>query len=166
MPRHFVQIIKRTPEESKPYLPNFWICFPERIRRIVYVLLFELLAICLSSLLLVYVADGGHGESLVVASVGSLIAITWNYVFTALFEYAEERLKLKRTLFVRILHTLFFEGGLVAIAVPLLMWWYDLGFLAALELEIGLLIFFLVFTFTFSWVFDSMVARKVFKRPD
>lgn len=162
---HFVQIIKRTPEESKPYLPGFWICFPERIRRIVYVLTFELLAICLSSLLLVYFADGGHGESLVVAAAGSLIAITWNYIFTTIFEYAEERFKLQRTLFVRVMHTLLFEGGLVAIAVPLLMWWYDLGFWEAFELEIGLLVFFLVFTFAFSWAFDSLVARKVFKRP-
>jgi uncharacterized membrane protein len=38
--------------------------------------------------------------------------------------------------------------------VPVIAWWLDVSFLQALILDLGLLTFFLVYTFAFNWVFD------------
>lgn len=40
------------------------------------------------------------------------------------------------------------------------MWWYQVGPLEALKMEVALLVFFLVFTFVFTWLFDCLVPIK------
>lgn len=64
-----------------------------------------------------------------------------------------------RSIGVRVLHTLGFEGGLVLLLIPLFMWWYSVGVLTALAMEAALLLFFLVYTFVFTWIFDLLVLR-------
>jgi uncharacterized membrane protein len=54
-----------------------------------------------------------------------------------------------------------FEAGLIALLVPLIAWWFDISLMQALVLDLGLVVFFLCYTFTFSWAFD-----RVFGLPD
>lgn len=127
-------------------------------RRIVYVIVFEILAIVLATLLLSALSGGQGHSSFPVAVACSVTAVIWNFVFNTAFE-AWERLRgnLRRTLLHRTAHTIGFEGGLVIILIPLFMWWYQATVLEALGMEVPLLLFFLIYTFSFTWAFDLLV---------
>ncbi|MDT4865016.1 Chlorhexidine efflux transporter [compost metagenome] len=60
----------------------------------------------------------------------------------------------------RIAHAIGFELGFIVALVPLFAWWLDIGWWHALVLDLGLSLFFLVYTFLFNLAFD-----KVFDLP-
>lgn len=129
-------------------------------RRITYVVTFETLAILLSTLLLAALSGASAHSNLPVAIAASTAAVVWNFIYNTGFEAWERRRNLTtRSLRIRVLHAVGFEGGLVLILIPLFMWWYAIGPMAALAMEAALLAFFLVFTFVFTWVFDLAVPR-------
>lgn len=126
-------------------------------RRLIYVGLYEAIAIVLSTLLLALMSQGRALDSLGVAIVASAIAIIWNLLFNTLFErWEKSRTQTERCLGIRILHALGFEGGLLLFLVPVLAWWYGVSFWQALLMDIGLLVFFVFYTFVFTWVFDRV----------
>ena len=129
-------------------------------RRLTYVITFEFLAIALGTLLLTSISDGGVHGSLPIAVMSSVVAVIWNFVYNTGFERWERRRRLtRRSLRLRIGHAAGFEVGLVAILIPIFMWWYQVGPIEALRLEVALLAFFLVFTFLFTWAFDRIVPK-------
>lgn len=126
-------------------------------RRVVYVGLYEFIAIVLSAILLELMSGAGAAESLGLAVAASAVAIIWNLIFNGLFERWESGRKQQgRSLGIRILHAIGFEGGLLIFLIPLVAWWYDVSFWQALLMDLGLLIFFLVYTFVFTWAFDRV----------
>lgn len=130
-------------------------------RRLLYVALFEVLAIILSTLILMVLSDGTADDSLPVAIIVSTVAVVWNYIYNTLFERWETFAKVtQRTLAIRSLHATGFEGGLFLFCLPLYMLWYGVGLWQAIVMESALLLFFLVFTFVFTLAFD-----KVFTLP-
>jgi uncharacterized membrane protein len=130
-------------------------------RKIVYVTLYEIIAIACSSLALAVLLGRSMGHASVVAVAASAIAVVWNLVFNTLFERWESRqVKRGRSLGRRVAHAIGFEGGLVFTLVPLFAWWFDISLGQALVLDLGLIVFFLVYTFVFNLAFD-----KVFGLP-
>lgn len=84
-------------------------------------------------------------------------AIVWNIVFNWAFERWEARQSVKgRSVRRRIAHAIGFEGGLVFILVPLFAWWFQVTLWQALVMDLGLVVFFLCYTFVFNWVFDAV----------
>lgn len=131
-------------------------------RKIVYVTLFEGIAIVCATLGLAGLSGNELGHSSVLAVATSVVAVVWNFAYTALFEAWEKRQPARgRGLSRRIAHTIGFEGGLIALLVPLIAWWFRISLMQALLLDLGLVIFFLGYTFTFTWAFD-----RVFGLPD
>lgn len=130
-------------------------------RRIVYVIVFEFVAIISSTFVLMKLSDSDASESLPVAMMVSLAAIIWNFVYNTAFETWEERRQIaERTLLIRSVHALIFEVGLVLICLPLYMIWYDVGLIQAFMMEAALLLFFLIYNFVFTFIFD-----KIFTLP-
>ncbi|NVM75306.1 putative membrane protein [Duganella sp. SG902] len=126
-------------------------------RKVVYVSLFETIAIGLTStgLMLMGGHDAGHAGTAAVAS--SLIAIVWNFAFNTMFEAWEARqAKRGRDWKRRAAHAIGFEGGLLLVLVPLFAWWLNISLWEALVLDIGLLIFFMIYTYIFSLAFDHV----------
>lgn len=131
-------------------------------RRITYVILFEGLAITFATFLLATMSNGDAHKNLPVAIASSTAAVIWNFIYNTLFERWESRRGItKRSLSLRVIHTLGFEGGLVTVLIPFFMWWYSVGPVTALIMEAALLMFFLVYTFVFTWVFDLVVKREI-----
>ncbi|MGV0627304.1 PACE efflux transporter [Mycolicibacter minnesotensis] len=125
-------------------------------RRVVYVISYELIAVVLTALGLTFLGFGGTHSS-VLAVTASTVAVTWNYIWTTLFERWEARQDCRtRTLRRRIAYTVGFEAGLVALLLPIVALILRVSLLQALSLEIGLLGFFLVYTFVFAWLFDRV----------
>jgi len=130
-------------------------------RRIVYVTVFEIIAIISSTYVLMWLSNSDASESLPVAVMVSLVAVVWNFIFNTLFEAWERRNKVQeRTVLIRSVHAIGFEGGLVLICLPLYMLWYNVGIYKAFTIELALLLFFLVYTFVFTLIFD-----KIFTLP-
>lgn len=141
---------------------EFWLITLSPIkRRLVYVTIFEIIAIISSTFVLMYLSGSDAAESLPVAIMVSVAAVIWNFIYNTVFEAWERRRKLtKRTILIRSAHAIGFEGGLVLICLPLYMIWYDVGLIKAFIMEAALLLFFLVYTFVFTLGFD-----KVFTLP-
>jgi len=130
-------------------------------RRLTYVALFELIAIFFSSLLLSGMSDGNMASSLPVAVTTSVVAVVWNYIYNTLFERWERRNNIqKRTLLIRIVHTTLFEAMFIILIVPFFMWFYHVGIIKAFMMEVGLLTFFFVYAFVFTWLFDRVFLRE------
>jgi uncharacterized membrane protein len=126
-------------------------------RKVVYVSLFELIAVGLTSSALML--GGGHdaAHAGVAAVASSAIAIVWNFVFNSAFEAWEARQATRgRSWKRRTAHAIGFEGGLVFILVPLFAWWLRISLWEALLLDLGLLLFFMVYTFLFCLAFDRV----------
>lgn len=128
-------------------------------RRLLYVSLFELLAIFLSTFVLMALSDSDARESLPVAIMVSSVAVLWNYIYNTAFETWECRQRIMtRTLKIRCIHTLGFETGLFLFCLPIYMLWYGVGIWTAMYMESALLLFFLVYTFVFTLLFDKVFA--------
>ncbi len=135
-------------------------------RRVVYVTLYEGIAIALTGSVLMLL---GHSPAhSLVASVGaSVLAVIWNLVFNALFEAWERRQTLKgRSLKRRVAHAIGFEGGLVLSIVPFFAWWLNVSLWEAFVMDLGFILFFLVYTFVFSWCFDRVFGLPASALPN
>lgn len=135
-------------------------------RKVVYVTLYELIAIVCSSAGLALLANSSVGHASVAAIAASAIAVVWNLVFNTLFERWESRqAKRGRSLARRVAHAIGFEGGLVFTLVPLFAWWLEISLWEAFVLDLGLIAFFLVYTFVFNLAFDRIFGLPASALP-
>jgi uncharacterized membrane protein len=135
-------------------------------RKIVYVTLYEALAILSASIGLAWMSGQGLGHAGVLAVIASAVAVVWNLGFNWLFERWESRQAVRgRSLRRRVAHAIGFEGGLATILVPVFAWWLDIGVWEALMMDIGLLVYFLAYTFFFNWGFDRVFGLPASAAP-
>ena len=126
-------------------------------RKIVHAVLFEIFAVISVTLVVMATTPHGVGRSSSLALATSLVALLWNMAYNVMFEKWEARqTKRGRSLARRITHALGFEGGLVILLLPLMTWWLDIGVWEALVLEVGLMLFFVVYGLVFNWCFDHL----------
>ncbi|WP_241659471.1 PACE efflux transporter [Extensimonas vulgaris] len=126
-------------------------------RRVIFVATYESIAIAVSALGFMWATGQGAVHSGVISVVCSVIAIVWNLFFNTLFERWERRQRVRgRSLARRVAHAIGFEAGLSLVLVPLLAWWFDVRLWQALVMDFGLLLFFLAYTFVFTWAFDHL----------
>lgn len=127
------------------------------LRRIIYVTLFEAIAITICSAAFATLGGASLPVAGALSVACSIIAVTWNMIFTMAFEAWESRQAVRgRSVMRRIAHATLFEAGLVLVLVPLIAWWLDLGLIHALVMNLGISAFFLVYAFVFNWCFDHV----------
>ena len=135
-------------------------------RLIVYITLYEGIAIVAASAGLALMTGAGLGHSGVLAVAASVIAVIWNLIFNSLFERWEARQAVRgRSLKRRIAHAIGFEGGLIGLLVPMFAWGLGISLWQALVMDLGLVIFFLVYTFVFNWAFDRVFGLPASAAP-
>ena len=128
-----------------------------RTRRIVQAVLYETLAVGVVAPVLSLVYGQAPLSALGLTLTMSLIALAWNYGFNAVFERWEAGQTVKgRSWRRRVAHGTLFEGGLALILVPVMALWLDVSMWEAFVADIGILLFFLVYTVVFTWVFDRV----------
>lgn len=126
-------------------------------RRIVYASLYELIAVAITSTALYVVSSQTLSQAGFAAVVSSLVALVWNFVYNSLFERWEARQATRgRGLARRLAHACGFEVGLVVMLVPFFAWSLQIGLVEAFMLDLGLIVFFLVYTFVFNLAFDNV----------
>ena len=94
----------------------------------------------------------------VVAVVSTTIAMSWNYVFNLGFDYALLRAgqSLHKTVQIRVLHAVLFEGGLLLLLVPFIAWYLQVSLWDAFVMDVVLAGFYLVYAFAFNWAYDGV----------
>ena len=126
-------------------------------RRVLYVTLYELIAIAVATAGLAQLSGQGAGHSSVVAVAASAIAVLWYVVVNWAFERWESRQTVRgRSVARRVAHAIGFEGGLVFTLVPLFAWWFKVSLWDAFVMDLALIVFFLCYTFVFNWAFDRV----------
>ncbi|MBJ2270391.1 PACE efflux transporter [Pseudomonas sp. MF6772] len=131
-------------------------------RKILQAILYESIAVAVLSPSISLIYDEGLAHAGALSLMLSVCALLWNVLFNYVFECWEARQPQRaRTLGRRLLHSLGFEGGLVLLLVPLVAWWLEISWWAALVTDLGLFVFFFFYALAFQWVFD-----RVFDVPE
>ena len=127
--------------------------------RVFQALGFEGLALLICTPLLVWITGRPALEMGAVTLGISLLALSWNVVFNSLFDRVKTRLQLANGGWTRVLHALLFEGGLILLAVPLIAALMKISLLEAFILDIGVLLFFLPYTYVYHWGYDVLRGK-------
>lgn len=127
--------------------------------RVMHAVVFEVVANSLVFTILTRLASAAPAQSGVLTLVSSAVAMAWNYLFNLLFDIAQQHFGFKKGFAVRTLHALLFEAGLLLILIPFAAWWLQVSLIKAVRLELGLVLFFLVYTLLFNLVWDLMRVR-------
>lgn len=146
-----------------------WHRLGPRTRRVVQVALYEAIAIVVVALALALAFDEPGPSAVGLSVLTSGIAVSWNFLFNTLFEQWESRQLVKgRSWQRRLAHGVGFEGGLTVFLVPVMAWWLDTTLWLAFVADLGLLLFFLVYTVVFTWAFDRVfgLPQSALQRPD
>jgi len=119
---------------------------------------FEALAILICAPVGAWLLDTSLTDTGLLTALIALVAMAWNVVFNTGFDKLLHRLGFERNFLARAAHAIAFEVGLLLIVVPIAAWWLKIGLLQALLLDIGLVMFFLPYTFVFNLVYDKVRA--------
>ena len=99
----------------------------------------------------------------VIAVAASIVATVWNYFYNVLFDKAMLKLRgtVHKTLPIRVLHAVLFEGGLLLLFMPLIAWYLGITLWEAFLMDIAMAIFYLVYAFFYNLAYD-----KIFPIPE
>ncbi|CAI3952925.1 Uncharacterized membrane protein [Commensalibacter communis] len=134
---------------------SFW----DRIR---HAIMFEILGLVLFIPCSVWVFHHSVTDMGVIGIFSSLAATIWNFVYnlgfdkTLLFFLGY----VKKSLLIRVLHTILFEVGLTLVTLPMIAWYLNISFLDALIMDIGIVVFYLVYAFFFNIAYDFILPVK------
>ncbi|MFH7767062.1 chlorhexidine efflux PACE transporter AceI [Acinetobacter sp. BSP-28] len=128
-------------------------------RRIIHALSYEIILLVIIALALSFIfqmpleVTGGLGIAMAVTSV------IWNMTFNHFFENFEAKRQLKRTVSVRILHAIGFEGGLMMATIPMVAYALEMTLWQAILTDLSMTLCILVYTFIFQWGYDHVEAK-------
>ena len=126
-------------------------------RKVLYAVSFEVIGILVAGATLMLLAKSDPARSFSLSFLAATIAMAWSYGFNSLFEAWEARQTGRgRSRARRAAHAILFEGGLLAILLPLTAWWLGVSMWTALILEGWLIAVFILYTYLFTWAFDAI----------
>lgn len=135
------------------------------IERIGHAVGFEVIALLVCTPIAAWLLHRPLSHVGLLAILLSTTAMGWNVVYNFGFDRLWPVVRVPRTLGVRALHALGFEGGLVLAGVPLAAWLLNISLVEAFLLDIGFFLFFLPYAFVYNWAYDSLrelwLGRKV-----
>lgn len=94
------------------------------------------------------------GTMIIVAT----IAMAWNFIYNWGFDRVVTGDKTKRTLSLRIVHTILFQGGLIIVTIPVIAILLSVGLWEALMMDIGVTIFITIYAFFYNLTYDHARA--------
>ena len=128
-------------------------------RRIVHALSYEIILLVIIALALSFIFEMPLEVTGVLGIFMPVTSVIWNMVFNHYFEKFEAKHQLKRTVRVRILHAIGFEGGLMLATIPMVAYAMNMSLWQAIVLDFSLTLCILVYTFIFQWCYDLIEAK-------
>jgi uncharacterized membrane protein len=131
--------------------------------RIRHAISFELIGILLATPLAAFAFHLEGGDSVVVVVASATVAMLWNYVYNLGFDHLMQHFRgtTEKTRTIRVFHAILFELGLLAIMLPMIAWYLQIGIWQAFIMDLGLAIFYMVYALVFNWAYD-----RVFPLPE
>ncbi|SOE51418.1 hypothetical protein ANDA3_3426 [plant metagenome] len=130
--------------------------------RVLHAALFEIMAVALCAPTLAWLMGKPLLSMGILTGAISLVAMAWNMIYNAAFERVERARGWVRNTGLRVAHALGFEAGLILAIVPMAAWWLSISLWEAFLLDIGLLLFFLPYTYLYNLGYDR--ARAAYWR--
>lgn len=128
----------------------------DRLRQIV---LFEAGGLLMITPPYVWLTGQPGGESVVLMAALALLAATWNGIYNTAFDWIEGRLTGRsadlRPWSVRAFHAAGFELGILLMSLPLIVFWTDMSWTAALLADLGLAVAYVAYAFVFNLAYDK-----------
>ncbi|MFW7194753.1 PACE efflux transporter [Enterobacter sp. BNK-29] len=132
--------------------------------RVFHAVIFEVTANVIIALSLAWLMNVSVLQAGSLSVISALTATVWNFIFNKLFDSLQKKHQFQRTFFVRAIHAVGFETGLIISLIPVAMVMLNLTVAEAFFVEIGLVLFFLPYTMLFNWLYDylrwTFVGRK------
>lgn len=132
--------------------------------RIFHAVLFEILAILLTIVGLIFFTEHQLMAVSGLVILISLIAMVWNFIFNWIFDYFFPASRETRGLKIRLLHVTLFEGGLLCITLPLVAYLLNVSLWQAFVIDFAMTVFIVIYTLIFNYTYDharaSIVKRK------
>lgn len=145
--------IPSSPSPATPALRSL----PDRVRQIV---LFEVGGLLLITPPFAWASGVPASESLGLLAVLAAIAALWNGAYNTAFDWIEGRrtgrTADRRPFAVRCLHACGFEGGLLLLTLPVIVWWTALPWIDALIADIGLALAYTAYALLFNLGYDRL----------
>ena len=130
---------------------------PDRIRQVA---LFEVGGLLLITPPFVWLSGVPLADSIGLLAIIAAVAALWNAVYNTSFDWIEGRFTGRpadqRPLLLRAAHAVGFEGGLLLISLPIIIYWTDMGWLEALIADIGLALAYVAYAFVFNLAYDRV----------
>ncbi|WP_318517485.1 PACE efflux transporter [Photobacterium leiognathi] len=133
-----------------------------RFDRIRHAVCFEIIGlVLLVGVLSQFGYDSGHVGAIGIAF--SFLATGWNYLYNHWFDrfMARRYNTLNKTTVQRIVHSIGFEAGLLVVTIPILSWFLKVSLWEAFVLDIGMVIFYLIYAYIYNLAYD-----KIFPVPE
>ena len=128
-------------------------------RRLIHAISYEVILLVIIAIALSFIFSMPLEVTGVLGVIMAVISVIWNMIFNHYFEKIEFKYQLERTIPVRIMHAIGFEGGLMLATIPIISYMMNMSFIEALILDFGLTMCILVYTFIFQWCYDTIENR-------
>ncbi|AUI67199.1 hypothetical protein C5N92_00650 [Glaesserella australis] len=129
--------------------------------RIFHACLFELGAIFVSIVLVMFFADTQTNSAFMISVMIAVTAVVWNFIFNIGFDKIFTAPRETRGLWLRIFHTVSFELGLLLFTVPLIAYYLQLSLWQAFWLDIGLTLAIMLYALIFNWGYDNVRLKFI-----
>ncbi|WP_109439898.1 chlorhexidine efflux PACE transporter AceI [Acinetobacter haemolyticus] len=128
-------------------------------RRLIHAIVYEVILLVIIAIALSFIFDMPMEVTGTLGVFMAVVSVIWNMIFNNYFEKIEHKYNWERTIPVRILHAVGFEGGLLIATVPMIAYMMNMTIVEAFILDIGLTLCILVYTFIFQWCYDTVENR-------
>ncbi len=128
-------------------------------RRLIHAISYEVILLVIIAIALSFIFSMPLEVTGVLGVIMAVISVIWNMIFNHYFEKVEHKYQWKRTIPVRILHAVGFEGGLMLATIPIIAYMMKMSFIDALILDFGLTMCILVYTFIFQRCYHLIEER-------
>lgn len=125
-------------------------------RRIIHALSYEIILLIIIALALSFIFQMPMEVTGTLGIAMAVTSVIWNMIFNHFFEKFEAKRHLKRTVGVRILHAIGFEGGLMLVTIPMVAYAMNMSIGQAILLDLSMTSCILVYTFIFQWCYDQI----------
>ena len=122
--------------------------------RLIHSILFEIILITIFTFALQYITHQSIEKVFTLVISLSIIAVIWNFIFNLIFDKFVTGNREKRTLKIRFIHSILFEIGLILPTLPLIATLLKIGLLEAFIMDIGFIMFVLIFTVVYNYIYD------------
>ncbi len=133
------------------------------IERIFHAVLFEVLAVIIAIIVLITFTSHDAGALSGTMIIVATIAMAWNFIYNWGFDQIVTGDKTKRTLALRVAHTILFQAGLLIVTIPVISLLLNIDLWQALVMDIGVTICITIYAFFYNLTYDhtrALIVRK------